>query len=325
MTDRTARWAGAAVDIGNSKADIAVISADGLRIRWVRAGTLTPQRLGWDGCAAAVGDGIDSATGHPGTTVDAAYVAVAGVDFTEEEELLSAALVRTDRFGRVAVKNDSYALLASGGGLHDGVCVVAGAGMNCVGVRGDREVRFAALGEISGDWGGGRDVAFAGLAAACRAQDGRGPETALRQAVAELFHVGQPLDVTRLLHTGALPAANLLPITELVFEAARAGDGEAVAIIQRQAGEVAAFVRAAHRRLGIRLGDVPIILGGSLLRLGGTVIHDAVRRELGEDGLPLIIPEYPPIVGALAGVAQLLGLDETVETIARRIGRPNPV
>lgn len=322
MTEQTSEWAGLAVDIGNSKADVAVVSADGQQISWVRTGTITPQRLGWDGCASAIVRCLDAAAHADGTVVRAVYAAVAGVDFPDEEEQLSIALARTGRFEEVIVRNDAYALLASGEGLNEGVCVVAGAGMNCVGVHAGRHVRFAALGEISGDWGGGRDVALAGLAAACRAQDGRGCDTLLARSVPDLFGVESALDVTGLLHRGDLAITDVLPITELVFAAARGGDKAAMAIITRQAEEVAAFVRAAHVRLGLPIGAVPIVLGGSLLRLGGPVIHDAIAAQLLSDAPPIVVPGQPPIVGAVAGVTEMLGLNLRVHELEVRLGQP---
>ena len=313
------RWAGIAVDIGGFKADIAAVNSDGTELTWGRAGTLTPQALGWDGCAAAVVGGIDQLVGAADARIEAIYIAASGVDFPDEEARLCAAIEATGRFGRVVVRNDTYALLASGGGLGRGVCVVAGSGMNCIGVLGDQEVRFAALGGISGDWGGGGSLSMAALAAACRAQDGRGPETALRALVPAQFEVDQPLDVTMLLHRGSLQSRDLLPLAEVVFAAAEAGDAVALGIIRRQAIEVAAYLSATHNRLASLLGDLPIILGGSVLRLGGPLLHDAIREQLGAPDLPFIIPDYPPIVGARAAVLELLGSSVDLAVLAARL------
>lgn len=318
MTDAP-RWAGVAVDIGGSKADVAVVTGDGARISWVRAGTITPQALGWEGCAAAILTCTYELVGSAGPRLEAIYVAASGVDFPDEEARLSQALAATGRFDRITVKNDSYALLASGGGLSHGVCVVAGAGMNCVGVLGDQEVRFAALGEMSGDWGGGGSLSMAALAAACRAEDGRGAPTMLRASVPAQFGVAEPLDVTLMLHRGLLSTRDLLPLTKLVFAAAEAGDGVALGIIGRQATEVAAFITAAHRRLGADLGELPIILGGSVLRHGGVLLHQAIRDQLGAPDLPFVIPNQPPIVGALAGVLELLGSPADLADLATRL------
>src|SRR4029453_12186400 len=59
--------------------------------------------------------------------------------------------------------NDVFAVLWAGSRRPWGVGVVCGAGMNCVGVAPDgREVRFLAVGELSGDLGGGHGVGVAG-------------------------------------------------------------------------------------------------------------------------------------------------------------------
>ena len=63
-----------------------------------------------------------------------------------------------------------------------GVGVVVGQGINAVGVAPDgRRARFAALGAISGDRGGGSGLGMDALGAAVRAQDGRGPRTVLER------------------------------------------------------------------------------------------------------------------------------------------------
>src|SRR4029450_9447045 len=99
-----------------------------------------------------------------------------------------------------------------------GVAVVCGAGINCVGVAPDgRQVRFPALGgitgdwgggdglppagshvrvpalgEITGDWGGGYDVGMAAVSAAARSEDGRGPRTRLERGVPAPFGLATP-------------------------------------------------------------------------------------------------------------------------------------
>ena len=45
------------------------------------------------------------------------------------------------------------------------------------------QVRFPALGLITGDWGGGYDVGLAAVSAAARSEDGRGPRTSLERAI----------------------------------------------------------------------------------------------------------------------------------------------
>ena len=108
---------------------------------------------------------------------------LAGVDFPSEERELREAVEARGWAERTLVGNDTFAVLRAGTERGWGVAVVCGAGINCVGVAPDgRHVRFPALGQITGDWGGGYDVGMAALVAAARSEDGRGPADEARAA-----------------------------------------------------------------------------------------------------------------------------------------------
>src|ERR1700712_4056487 len=95
--------------------------------------------------------------------------------------------------------------MRTGTSMPDAAAVVCGAGNNCVGRTSDgRTARFPALGPISGDWGGGHDLAEHTLRLAARGKDGRGEPTALSAAVAA--HFGRPTveAVSIALHLGEL-------------------------------------------------------------------------------------------------------------------------
>ncbi len=132
---------------------------------------------------------------------------MANADLPEEEERLAAALARGSWSETTDARNDTFAVLRAGlDGTADprrhrrprrwGVAVTCGAGINCVGVHPDgRNAGYLALGGISGDWGGGHALGKAALWWAIRAEDGRGPQTALRGAVAAHFGVPSVRDV----------------------------------------------------------------------------------------------------------------------------------
>ena len=96
--------------------------------------------------------------------------------------------------------------------------MVCGAGINCVGLAPDgRQARFAALGSITGDWGGGFDVGLAALSAAARSEDGRGPVTALEQQVPAHFDLGRPLELAEALHLKKIPMHRLTELSPIVL------------------------------------------------------------------------------------------------------------
>src|SRR5262249_21770830 len=121
-----------------------------------------------------------------GVALDRAEVFLAGVDLPEEVEIAAKAVAAMGWARGHTVENDTFALLRAGTDSPDAVAVICGAGINCVGRTADgRSARFPALGMISGDWGGGQHLASLAMWHAARAEDGRGPATALQQAVAK--------------------------------------------------------------------------------------------------------------------------------------------
>ena len=125
----------------------------------------------------------------------------------------------------LVVENDTLALLRTGTDRGWGVAVVCGGGINAVGIAPDgRAARFPALGAITGDWGGGHDVGVAGLSAASRSADGRGPITTLEQAVPEHFGMQTPFEVARAVHFKEIPLEGLAQLSPVVYEQAEADE-----------------------------------------------------------------------------------------------------
>src|SRR5581483_11067352 len=187
-----------------------------------------------------------------------------------------------------------------------GIAVVCGSGINCLGVAPDlREARFDALGEISGDWGGGADLGMAALGAAARSADGRGPKTLLERAVPEHFGLTEALEVSRAVHLKLLPVERLGELAAVVL-AASPQDAVAAAIIRRLSDEVIAFALAAIRRLQLAATDPDVVLGGRVLRSVPASVIEAIAEGVRSvaPAARVIVSPSEPIVGAA-----LLALD----------------
>jgi N-acetylglucosamine kinase-like BadF-type ATPase len=299
-----------AVDGGASKTDLALVGADGALLALERGPHTSPHHIGLDGCLAVLEDlltAASAAAGLDGARPAVAHLLLAGADLPQEEEALQAAAAGRGWAARTLVQNDTFALLRAGTEAGWGVAVVCGAGINCVGVAPDgRVVRFPSLGAITGDWGGGYDVGLAAVSAAARSADGRGPATALEQAVPEHFGLVTPGELGEALHLGRLPQRRVLELAPVVFALAD-GDDAAAGIVDRLAFEVAAFARAAITRLGLGGEAVEVLLGGGLMRGAGPRLLGRVAEELRAAGPAVtarVVPDAP-IVGAA-----LLGLDD---------------
>ena len=297
-----------AVDGGNSKTDLALVGADGEVLGVARGPLSSPHHIGLDGCIDVLeqllGEASRDATGR---SADLGVLLLAGIDFPDEESHLREAVEARGWVGRVIVGNDTFAVLRAGTERGWGVAVVCGAGINCLGVAQDgRHVRFPALGEISGDWGGGRDVGMAALGAAARGEDGRGPRTSLEQLVPTHFGLDAPHELVHAIHLGRVSERDVIELAPVVLAAA---DDDAVAaeIVDRLSAEVVALARAALTRLNLIGEPAHVVLGGGLLQSGDVRLLRGIETGLRELGPQLVIDAAvsPPIVGSA-----LLGLDE---------------
>jgi N-acetylglucosamine kinase-like BadF-type ATPase len=302
-----------AIDAGNSKTDVCVVSADGELLGTARGGPFRPQVVGAAAAVAALQPAVSEAVSRAGS-VSVRHVAacLANADLPVEHEALEAAIAEAGWAPSCEVVNDTFALLRAGLDSSRGVAVICGAGINCTGVLPDgTTVRFAAVGHISGDWGGGGHLWQEAMWWAARAEDGRGPDTALRTALPAQVGLASMAALISAVHLGDLPEERCLELTPLLFEVAAAGDEVAAAVVRRQAAEVVALAATAIRRLGALDSPIDVVLGGGVLTAGHPLLMDEIGRLLG-DAAPLAVArvvEAPPIVGAA-----LLALD--------RVGAP---
>ncbi|WP_308250762.1 N-acetylglucosamine kinase, partial [Nonomuraea rhizosphaerae] len=252
-----------AVDGGNSKTDVAVVAEDGEVLATGRAGPFAPQSEGVEKALDAVelalrralGSALDGPPDGPsgGPVVypgrfDHVAAYLAGADLPVEEEALEREFARRGFGPDIVVRNDTFALLRAGASASWGVAVVCGAGINAVGVSPTGEVaRFPALGRLSGDWGGGQGVAEEALWHAIRAEDGRGPATALAELCSRHFGTRTVEELVLDIHFGRLPEDRLHELTPGVFAVAAGGDPIAVSLVERQAEEVVALAEVGLR------------------------------------------------------------------------------
>lgn len=152
-----------AVDGGNSKTDVAVLDRDGTLLARRRGPGFSPHVLGVAGSVLAVEELARSTLSAIGLGLDPAAVAhtaayLAGVDLARERREMLAAVTARGWSRSAVVDNDTFAVLRLGSPDGDGVAVVCGAGINCVGVSGSQVVRFPrwarspATGAVACNW-----------------------------------------------------------------------------------------------------------------------------------------------------------------------------
>jgi N-acetylglucosamine kinase-like BadF-type ATPase len=212
---------------------------------------------------------------------EVAVLCLAGADFPSDVRRLSASFGSL-RLGReLMVKNDGFAGLRAGTQRPWGVAVIAGTGINCVGIaRNGRMAAFPAVGDIAGNWGGASSLGHGALAAAIRGRDGRGPHTVLEHLVPQYFGLRRPVDLTYALYRGRVQDERLRELAPLVFEAAAAGDAVARSIVDRLADEIAVMAIAMIRRLRLARLDVDVVLAGGIMRSRDPVFFDRITSSV---------------------------------------------
>jgi N-acetylmuramic acid 6-phosphate etherase len=190
--------------------------------------------------------------------VDEVIVGAAGaLAAPDAARALGEALLTSLRAQRIAVTSDAVIAHAGALGGKPGVVLIVGTGVVALGISASGALRTAdGWGPWLGDEGGGAWIGGAGLRAALRAHDGRGPSTMLLDAARARF--GAPETWPAQL-TDARGFATFAP--DVI---AAEGDAAARAIVSAAADALAATARAA--------GDGPVAMVGGLA--GVEALHE---------------------------------------------------
>ncbi|MFJ4337500.1 N-acetylglucosamine kinase [Streptomyces sp. NPDC088915] len=299
-----------AVDAGNSKTDVAVLSGDGHVLGAARGGGFQPPLVGVATAVDGLAETVARACADAGVPAEFAHVTacLANADLPVEEAALRDEVLSRGWSRSVRVHNDTFAVLRAGVDGPRGVAVVCGAGINCVGMTPDgRTARFPAIGKISGDWGGGGGMADEALWCAARGEDGRGGPTELSRALPAHFGLETMYALIEALHLGRIPMERRHELAPVLFRVSAAGDPVALSLVHRLAEEVVAMASVALGRLGLLDEPAPVLLGGSVLAARHPQLEERVRALLAVRAPKAAVGfvTAPPVLGA-----GLLALDE---------------
>ena len=317
-----------AIDGGNSKTDVALVAADGTLLASARGPGINAHEVGVDQTVLILDAVVKQAaaqldwppsdpsdpSGSSGPLARHTVACLANADLPEEEAEHATAVQAQGWSESATVVNDTFAILRSGlpdavegPGPHWGVAVVCGAGINAVGVAPDgRVTRYLSLGTISGDWGGGYGLGLEVLWHAIRAEDGRGPATALAGYLTSHFGVERVEEVTIGIHKGKIPGDDLIGLAPILLRASDEGDAVARRVVERLAGEISVMAITAMRRLDLTGLATPVVLGGGVITARNPQLISGITRQLAAaaPAAQVRVIDVPPVAGAA-----LLGLD----------------
>ena len=302
------------IDGGGSKTVALLADAGGAVLGRGAAGGGNVRAGGMEAAAAAILAAVAQAyerAGLPRHPARAVCLGLAGAGRPAERALVERWALGAGLAAHTLVCSDAQLVLAAGLPYGAGVALVAGAGSIALGRTADgRSARAGGWGPLLGDEGSGRDIARAGLHAACRAADGRGPDTQLLPSLLEHWGLARPEHlIPHLSETPDLPAL-LVEVPPLITALAESGDTVAQTILADAGEELAAAAASVARQLGLGPA-LPLALAGGVLVNSGPV-RAAALRALRRRGLvpePILVPE--PARGALTLAAALAAGEET--------------
>ncbi len=302
------------VDGGASKTHALVLDEAGTVLGFGAAGCGNHQVRGLKAAVGEVEKAVTGAlSGMDGSAlpVDFASFCLAGADLEEDYVMLRQAMEGLNLAVKVAVRNDTMAVMRSGLTRSWGVGVICGAGFNAAGRSMDgREQILPALGAISGDWGGGYSLSEGIIRLIMRAWDGRGKPTMLTGMVLDALNLNSEDELLRGLYHDKIPYPKRLGLVPLLFEAALAGDEPARGLVTKMAEEVALAANTFIRRCELEETDVEVVLGGSVFKGKGPLLIDTIKT-LVHARYPLakiIRPRYEPVAGAALLALESLGI-----------------
>jgi N-acetylglucosamine kinase-like BadF-type ATPase len=256
---------------------------------------------------------------HGVDCVDAAGVGTPGaMQGPASARRLAEQLVRSLPARAVAVTSDAITSHAGALGGNPGVVLAAGTGAVTVAIGADaRFRRVDGWGPWLGDEGSGAWLGRQALMAAARAEDGRGPATALSESAARQF--GSIGELAARLGSDPNPARSVAAFAPAVADAARNGDPVAVQLVEAAATALARSMIAAAETLDTS-GPVAAVIVGGLVNLG-PVLLDPLRAALERSGAGL---QLQPAQGtSIDGARHLALVDDGIHEpwVARAKGK----
>ena len=303
------------LDGGGSKTLALLADAAGRVVGRGSAGASNYQNIG----AAAAWTALDTAiaaafadAGLPPGAVEAVGLGLAGVDRPEDRALFEGWAAK--RFGGapVVIANDAELVLAAGTPDGWGIALISGTGSIVFGRSPHGEMaRAGGWGHIMGDEGSGYAIGVEALRAVMRAYDGRGPATALTEAVLAHWSLETPTDLVGRVYRESDGTAEIATLAALVDAAAGDGDAVAADILGAAGRELALTVRAVVRRLALPMPAPCALAGGAIVK--GRAVRAAFLAAVDAQGLHLdpITPVTEPAQGAVRLAAGLLRASAT--------------
>ncbi|HEY3381416.1 MAG TPA: BadF/BadG/BcrA/BcrD ATPase family protein [Vicinamibacterales bacterium] len=289
------------IDAGGTKTVCLLADENGEVISHARAGGANLSTAGELAVEKALHQVMEDAIGDRDIVPSAICLGLAGADRPSDSQIGLGILRRIGFRARALVVNDALIALVAGAGAGPGVVLIAGTGSIVYGRNAqNRAARSGGWGHVLADEGSGYWIGRRALSAVMRQADGRGPRTALTEAVLQHWRLEKATDLVQLVYYKELALASIAAIAPMVDRAREEGDAVAACILAEAADELIQAASSVVRRLDMADTSFPFLLSGGILGGIPWLANEAARRmSVIAPGADVQRLEEPPAMGAV--------------------------
>lgn len=256
---------------------------------------VNPRLVGFEVAARRIGAGIEAVLAAAGVSlaqVQAAGLGIAGAPAHVTRDWLAEVGAAYLPGVNCRYSADYEIALVGAHGQPHGLLVLSGTGSLAYGMTGEHTALVGGWGYLMGDEGSGFWLGQQVLLAVVHTADGRGPHTALSEAVLAYIQGDSPWALFDWVYEQPT-ATHIARLAPLALEVAAEGDAVALDILDRGVTALGTALETARQRLGgVQL---PVAFAGGLLTNDNLFSQKLVQRLRLPDSPQ---PRYPPAVGA---------------------------
>ncbi len=237
--------------------------------------------------------------------ISAICLGIAGVDQTDNRELIHSMLKRLGLRQAVRIVNDALIALVAGAPKGFGIVVISGTGSIAFGAAPDgKTARSGGWGYLLGDEGSAFWLGHAALRLGIRAADGRGPATTIYDRVCQELNLEGASELVSWFYDQDHSRHRVAALASLVEVAADDADEAAARLLDQAAGHLTRAAEAVARQLSLK-PHYPVVLAGGAFKACPSLFQ-RFSSFLQLPDAEIIQLECEPAVGAVTLAQRLL-------------------
>ena len=267
------------IDGGGTKTHAILVDLDGKILATAANGGANWERIGIQAVGKSLDELISTALSSANISredIVASTLALAGIDWSEDESLFAPVIQGLGLSGRCTLVNDSVAALFAG--IPDGIgCVsIAGTGGKSAGSDGERTIQT--MGMQLGEGGGAGQLVDLALESIALAHHGTAAKTTMYSSIPKAAGFDDPEVFFIAIARGRVRLDESL--APLIFDLASSGDVAALDVVNRVAKQHAIDVYGIATQLNFQTKPITVIRAGGLHTAGCAVFDATFEAEV---------------------------------------------